>query len=1144
MKMKKHVLFIFVLLAGISPLQADDTDIYLGAAAGAGGIPLIMLTLDYRPNLGASVCNDVAALSCKDELGEELYQNLSLDGDSDPDYDDVPLTWAGKGVTLFDVMRTVFKVVLEAQANKDLRVGMMISHDNSCNGSGPYTVGDKCSNGAYVLKGYFDPTDTIVDDDRERDNCAGSGCSNLDDLLFKLSRMTVPQGNLSHKFQGKEVYLELFRYLTGDGIQNGHLGFNDFGSPNSARNYNLNDAQNEDGNGNATTDFAWDSDNSVEANNTTYKSPFDNNSDWSCASNYAINTMFQVSQQEDDSDDAIAEPLQTGAGGGGLGLTGNTSFPDVIQHLKNIDMADRVTASRLSYNLGPDDIEGDQNLTSYFIAAQVNNTTNGYARAGGTKTAYALDDPAQLLTDFKSIFSEILSQSSIFVAASVPVSTFNRLEVASNVFFALFQAKEEPYWPGNVKKLKIDQSEGDDGSTILKIIDKNGVSAFGADGRIKAEVVTHWTDTSDVNLEYSDTDADEADDEANEGTDGRRVTRGASGQQIPGYLSDAPGDSNTGDRQMYLEPNSGTTLVAFNATDTLAESLKADLGVVDADYGGDTAVATAAAKNMIRWLRGQDVLDEDSDGETDDARSWMMADPMHSRPLALNYGATPGYSETNPQIRLIFGSNDGVLHFVENTTPGGAESGEEILAFVAKESLANVQTLMGGPTTPPHPYGIDGEPVALILDKDNDGTIEPGDGDLAVVYVGMRRGGTSYYAFDVSNPSVAPEMLWKIDSASPEYNELGMSFATPALAIVQYKETPRAVLIFGGGYHGGWDATGTSRIGKDLNSDDDNTGAGEVGTAVFIVNAYDGELVWKAKFGASTGAISETEYHHSELVDSIPSTVAAFDSDNDNIDDRIYVGDTGGAVWRLDIPAGTDANHRTDNWFASKIAELGTDGAVTDRRFFHAPKPFRAKDDTGTFDGVAISSGNRADPTDTDVSNYFFMIKDRNIASGSPVMRQDGGSPFTPFVIGNLTDITDCLENCSVGSNGWKLNLEASGEKGLSTPVVIGGEAFFTTFLPGGDSADGSCAPSAGSGRLYIISAADGTPTRNYWGTAEELAKQDRYTLGSTTGIPSGVVDIPGPGYVLTPSGEFIKTASEPRYKVYWREEGIDQIDN
>ena len=48
-----------VLLLLTAICIADDTDVYLNVGAGlpAGSEPMIIFSLDYRPNLGSTVCN-------------------------------------------------------------------------------------------------------------------------------------------------------------------------------------------------------------------------------------------------------------------------------------------------------------------------------------------------------------------------------------------------------------------------------------------------------------------------------------------------------------------------------------------------------------------------------------------------------------------------------------------------------------------------------------------------------------------------------------------------------------------------------------------------------------------------------------------------------------------------------------------------------------------------------------------------------------------------------------------------------------------------------------------------------------------------------------------------------------------------------
>ena len=48
----------------------------------------------------------------------------------------------------------------------------------------------------------------------------------------------------------------------------------------------------------------------------------------------------------------------------------------------------------------------------------------------------------------------------------------------------------------------------------------------------------------------------------------------------------------------------------------------------------------------------------------------------------------------------------------------------------------------------------------LRIDRDRNGPIEPERGDKVFLYFGMRRGGSSYYALDVTSPDAAPKLMW------------------------------------------------------------------------------------------------------------------------------------------------------------------------------------------------------------------------------------------------------------------------------------------------------------------------------------------------------------------------------------------------
>ena len=180
----------------------------------------------------------------------------------------------------------------------------------------------------------------------------------------------------------------------------------------------------------------------------------------------------------------------------------------------------------------------------------------------------------QLVANLQEIFKQILSVSTTFVAASVPVNVFNRSEVTDNVFIALFQVDEKarPYWVGNVKKLKLNGANDSTDGAVL--VDANGTPAVAADGRIRFDAQTFWTVPGA--LPAPDLDAGEV-----AGRDGRVVSRGGAGQKTPGLMSGSPRESNgLGGRTMYYDRTS-TSLAAFNVDMTTANALKSDFGRVD-----------------------------------------------------------------------------------------------------------------------------------------------------------------------------------------------------------------------------------------------------------------------------------------------------------------------------------------------------------------------------------------------------------------------------------------------------------------------------------------------------------------------------------------------------------------------------------
>ncbi|MDH3419045.1 MAG: PilC/PilY family type IV pilus protein [Gammaproteobacteria bacterium] len=1032
-----HVAAGIALSAVASVCLADDTDIYLNPGAGlpAGSEPMVMFSLDYRPNLGSTACN-----------GNEC-DTLIAEGYMAP---------AGP-YTFFDVLRAALRKAMEPLDG--IRVGLMLNHENQNNCEGPNSG---CSNGGYIAMG-FQPFLT--------------GDTNGAKAQFHaiLEAMPTPQGNQSHAYQGKELFFEFFRYLTGGDIYNGHNGWTDYAT-------NANDNLDVDG-------AAYDWDPTIEQG-PRYRTPIDANAQ--CVNTYSVNFMFQVSNQESDSDSAIEEPI----GNGGFGSQ-QSDFDDVLAYLHDADLANG------SYGSAPN-VPGRQNVTSYFLIDDnfINNTTIGYAHAGGTGTPLELtEDPDDLVRVLQEIFNQILSVSTTFVAASVPVNVFNRAEIVDNVFLALFQVDENnrPGWTGNVKKLRLYDNGG-----AAFLVDSLDQPAVAPDGRIRFDALTHWTLAG--SLPPADPNEGEVD-----GRDGRFVDRGGAGQRIPGYLGGSPGLINgVGTRQLFWD--AGGNLAALDADVATATALQADLG----------AGNVAEAVELISFARGLDVDDLDSDGNTIDARPWIFSDPLHSRPLPLNYGVRGGYSTTNPAIFLAVASNDGFMRFIRNTTAAGGESGEEVWAFMPRSTMGAVRTLRANGAGTPHPYAVDGSPVAYVEDSNQNGTIEAGE--RAWLFFGLRRGGKAMYALDVTDPE-SPQLMWSIEKSDPGFGELGYTFSNPRIARLDWGNGMKPALVFAGGYDMNKDTRGA------VGTDDSE------GNAIFVVDAENGNLIWKARGGS--GGSTATIFEHSALVDSIPSTVALGDTDGDLLTDRVIVGDTGGNVWRADLH-GNDTNF----WTLSLVASLGRHapgsvGKADDRRFFHRPDIVQTSDAIGLFDAILIGAGDRPDPLDYGgvADNHFYMIKDRNVIPGSGT---DTGIGHLDF--GDVTN--NCLQEggaCGVDlTHGWRLDLEDTGEKSLATPVTIDGTVFFTTYIPTGGVAGGACQPSEGMGRLYAVSLQNAAAVLNYDtstddpdGPDEGTTRSDRSTDLNSPGIPAEVVSVP-PNKILRPDLQVDEVDINTRWRTFW----------
>ena len=637
------------------------------------------------------------------------------------------------------------------------------------------------------------------------------------------------------------------------------------------------------------------------------------------------------------------------------------------------------------------------------------------AKRGGGKY-FAAQDSLQLTNALSDALSSILEIDSSFTSPSIASNNFDRTQTFDSAYYAMFLPGKGPRWTGNLKKLKVNSSG--------TLVDAKGSIAIGDNGNIKKEACTFWTNCSG-------------------GTDGNQVEIGGVTQMLEGLTK----------RKVLSNTASGNGLEELTIANA-ANGSNDDL----ADY---MSVDETELDSTFKWILGTDVDDEDGDNSTTDKRKDIMGDPLHSKPLAINFGTSAA-----PDIRVLLGTNHGFLHMFKDS----GVTVDETWAFMPYELLPNVPILRENLPGGHYVYGMDASPVAYVKNGANGN--KPSD---VWVFAGMRRGGSSYYALNVTSPD-APSLMWTINTETSGFSELGQTWAEPIITLIPGHSTP--VLIFGGGYDVSYDSTPSST---------------PLGRNVYIVDAKLGTLLHT--FGPSAGTKATVL---PGIIDSIPNAVAVLDSNNDGVTDRIYATDTGGNVWRMDLPSKDDKT-----WTAYKFASLGGDLAA-DRRFFAEPVVAQTTFNNVTevsvvdpvsgskavtknyqnvpYDAIAIGSGNRPTPLSKSTEDMYYVLQDRNVITKS---YGGSGNPVAPAAItlGNLYNVTAAppkteAENIAFGKKlGWYYDYPTAGEKSLTASLIVDGKVYFTSFVPPSQSVSDTVCTVSGLGRLYVFDLHKGTRT-------------------------------------------------------------------
>lgn len=758
-------------------------------------------------------------------------------------------------------------------------------------------------------------------------------------------------------------------------------------------------------------------DTTAESPTGTYQAPYDN-----CSNNgYVIyitdgeptqdgdaNTFVQGLINTLSSDEKAAYGTTVTYGSGNRSSSYLAALAGYMKH-KDVNAVSPGTQTVTTFTVG----FGDEAISG------AGNLLAETARRGGG-VYYPATNASALSDALKASLLAILRINTSLVSPAIASNNFDRTRSLNNIYYAMFEPDDGPRWRGNLKKL-IFSPDG-------YVADSRGLPAIKFDGTIIDSAQTFWSS----------------------GRDGNVVAEGGAQEMLAGKSN----------RSLYVINN------AQNRLDQLTKAnLVTQAGSEAALMTFMQAVTTTELDSLINWTKGLDVDDEDFDTSTL-IRAHIMGDPLHSRPLVLNYGPQSGNPTDAPDLRILFGTNAGFLHMFKDM----GSTIDESWAAIPYEFMANQKALRLNAESAEHIYGVDSSPVALIKDANRNGVLKSSESDFVWVFTGLRSGGKAYYAFNVSSPDT-PTLKWRLNSLTTGFGELGLTWSVPEVAFVPGVSDP--VLIFAGGY--------------DVNKSVLGLGTSDsMGRGIYIVNADTGALI----FSATPAATSTSNLRVTGMTDSMPGSVATLDSDGDGKVDRIYVGDTGGNIWRMDLP-GTNKS----DWSVFKFASLGSDVTqADDRRFFTQPIVVRTinKQVTRTvvggnvvysyqdrpFDAVLIGSGDRNRPSsEATVRNGYFMLRDYDV-----VPRAANAQARSPILITDLYDVTsdplsaqtntDGILATKAGittAKGWVNWLNEPGEKSMGAGVVLQGKLYFTSFLPQVQSFQQCTIQSIGAARQYMV---------------------------------------------------------------------------
>lgn len=370
------------------------------------------------------------------------------------------------------------------------------------------------------------------------------------------------------------------------------------------------------------------------------------------------------------------------------------------------------------------------------------------------------------------------------------------------------------------------------------------------------------------------------------------------------------------------------------------------------------------------------------------------------------FRGTPDYAGRLPMV--LVGANDGMLHAFDATP--NASGGGEVFAYVPSGVFGRLAEL----TDPNyvHRYYVDG--TARVSDAwlgGRWGTVVAGT---------TGAGGRSVFVLDITNVQsgadvTSSDVLW-------EFTHSDMGYSTGQPAIVALPNEKFGVIVSSGAH-------------------DTAPASGKV----WVLDVANGSILKEFTL-PTTGNLGAP---------------LASDTDYNQVADRIYVADSNGNVWRMDMTGSNTAAWRIPTSLGSNPLFIAKDGAGT-RQQITAPLSSAFNDQgehmvlfgTGSFQLV----GDNEVPPSPQVESFYGVVDSGSLIDGRSSLLQQriiyesnqGGQRLRAVSNNAMT----------AGKNGWYLDLVhptssggvgPEGERVVSKATLRSGRVIFNTMIPSDD---------------------------------------------------------------------------------------------